>query len=156
MLLTHFVIGKLYSGITIFLYCTDLRDYAWTSLNDGAWIFFPSAPKTEVIPIFFPINPGIGLLINCLSITYPPQYIFAGCKYTINFLIFNILEKHFSESQRTEQGQRRDIPGREGGCIYLVAATDLYTAAGGDHFTCPPAAMSKIFVRPAVSSQSWR
>ncbi len=37
MLLTHFVIGKLYSGITIFLYCTDLRDYAWTSLNDGAW-----------------------------------------------------------------------------------------------------------------------
>ena len=37
MLFTHFVIGKLYSGITIFLYCTDLRDYAWTSLNDGAW-----------------------------------------------------------------------------------------------------------------------
>ena len=84
MLLTHFVIGKLYSGITIFLYCTDLR------------VFFPSAPKTEVIPIFFPINPGIGLLINCLLITYPPQYIFAGCKYTINFLIFNILGKHFS------------------------------------------------------------
>jgi len=25
-------------------------------------IFFPSAPKTEVIPIFFPINPGIGLI----------------------------------------------------------------------------------------------
>ena len=69
MLLTHFVIGKLYSGITIFLYCTDLRDYAWTSLNDGAW---------------------------SLLITYPPQYIFAGCKYTINFLIFNILGKHFS------------------------------------------------------------
>ena len=37
MLFTHFVIGKLYSGITIILYCTDLRDYAWTSLNDGAW-----------------------------------------------------------------------------------------------------------------------
>ena len=37
MLLTHFVIGKLYSGITIILYCTDLRDYAWTSLNNGAW-----------------------------------------------------------------------------------------------------------------------
>ena len=40
MLLTHFVIGKLYSGITIFFYCTDLRDYAWTSLNDGAWNIF--------------------------------------------------------------------------------------------------------------------
>jgi len=25
-------------------------------------MFFPSAPKTEVIPIFFPINPGIGLI----------------------------------------------------------------------------------------------
>ena len=37
MLLADFVIGKLYSGITIFLNCTDLRDYAWTSLNDGAW-----------------------------------------------------------------------------------------------------------------------
>ena len=32
-----FVIGKLYSGITIFLNCTDLRDNTRTSLNNGAW-----------------------------------------------------------------------------------------------------------------------
>ena len=37
MLLADFVIGKLHSGITIILYCADLRDYAWTSLNNGAW-----------------------------------------------------------------------------------------------------------------------
>lgn len=32
-----FVIGKLYSGITIFLYCTELRNNARTSLDNGAW-----------------------------------------------------------------------------------------------------------------------
>ena len=36
-----FVIGKLYSGITIFFYCTDLRDNARTSLDNGAWKVFP-------------------------------------------------------------------------------------------------------------------
>jgi hypothetical protein len=35
--LLDFVIGKLYSGITIFLYCTQLRDNTRTSLDDGAW-----------------------------------------------------------------------------------------------------------------------
>ena len=32
-----FVIGKLYSGITIFFNCTDLRDNTRTSLDDSAW-----------------------------------------------------------------------------------------------------------------------
>ncbi len=32
-----FVIGKLYSDITIFFYCTNLCDNARTSLNNGAW-----------------------------------------------------------------------------------------------------------------------
>ena len=36
MLFCSFVIGKLYSGITIFLYCTQLRNDARTSLDDGA------------------------------------------------------------------------------------------------------------------------
>ncbi len=40
VLFRNFVIGKLYSGITIFLYCTDLRDNARTSLNNGAWNIF--------------------------------------------------------------------------------------------------------------------
>ena len=35
-----FVIGKLYSGITIFFDCTHLRDNTWTSLNNGAWNIF--------------------------------------------------------------------------------------------------------------------
>ncbi len=54
-------------------------------------MFLPSAPKTEVIPIFFPINPGIGLLINCLLILYKFPPIFAGCKYTTNFSIYKHL-----------------------------------------------------------------
>ena len=37
MLFCGFVIGKLYSGITIFLYCTELRNNARTSLDNGAW-----------------------------------------------------------------------------------------------------------------------
>ncbi len=37
VLFRNFVIGKLYSGITIFLNCTDLRDNTRTSLNNGAW-----------------------------------------------------------------------------------------------------------------------
>ena len=53
VLFCGFVIGKLHCGIAVCFDSADLR-------------FFPSAPKTEVIPIFFPINPGIGLLINCL------------------------------------------------------------------------------------------
>ena len=36
----HFVIGKLYSGITIFFYCTNLRNNTRTSLNNGAWNIF--------------------------------------------------------------------------------------------------------------------
>jgi len=40
MLFSRFVIGKLYSGITIFLYCTNLRNNTWTSLNNGAWNIF--------------------------------------------------------------------------------------------------------------------
>ncbi len=40
VLFCHFVIGKLYSGITIFLYCTNLRNYTRTSLNNGAWNVF--------------------------------------------------------------------------------------------------------------------
>ena len=36
----HFVIGKLYSGITIFFDCTDLRDNTRTSLDNGAWNIF--------------------------------------------------------------------------------------------------------------------
>ena len=32
-----FVIGKLYSGITIFFNCTDLRNNTRPSLDDGAW-----------------------------------------------------------------------------------------------------------------------
>ena len=32
-----FVIGKLYSGITIFLNCTELRNNARTSLDNGTW-----------------------------------------------------------------------------------------------------------------------
>ena len=38
--LFHFVIGKLYSGIAIFFYCTQLRDNTRTSLDDGAWNIF--------------------------------------------------------------------------------------------------------------------
>lgn len=34
--LRNFVIGKLYSGITIFFYCTNLRNNTRSSLNDGA------------------------------------------------------------------------------------------------------------------------
>ena len=37
VLFCRFVIGKLYSGITIFLYCTQLRNNARTSLDNGAW-----------------------------------------------------------------------------------------------------------------------
>ena len=37
VLLCRFVIGKLYSGITIFFYCTELRNNARTSLDNGAW-----------------------------------------------------------------------------------------------------------------------
>ena len=37
VLFCGFVIGKLYSGITIFLYCTELRNNARTSLDNGAW-----------------------------------------------------------------------------------------------------------------------
>ena len=37
VLFVGFVIGKLYSGITIFLYCTELRNNARTSLDNGAW-----------------------------------------------------------------------------------------------------------------------
>lgn len=37
VLFCRFVIGKLYSGITIFFYCTDLRNNARTSLDNGAW-----------------------------------------------------------------------------------------------------------------------
>ena len=37
MFLFFLVIGKLYSGITIFLYCTELRNNARTSLDNGAW-----------------------------------------------------------------------------------------------------------------------
>lgn len=51
--LCGFVIGELYGGITIFFYRTELRNNTRTSLNNGAWNIFPSAPKTEVIPIFF-------------------------------------------------------------------------------------------------------
>ena len=40
VLFCSFVIGKLYSGITIFLYCTNLRNNARTSLNYGAWNIF--------------------------------------------------------------------------------------------------------------------
>ena len=32
-----FVIGKLYSGVTVLFNCTDLRDNAGTSLDNGAW-----------------------------------------------------------------------------------------------------------------------
>ena len=39
-LFLFFAIGKLYSGITIFFYCTHLCDNARTSLNDGAWYIF--------------------------------------------------------------------------------------------------------------------
>ena len=38
--LLDFVIGKLYSGIAIFFYCTQLRDNTRTSLDDGAWNIF--------------------------------------------------------------------------------------------------------------------
>ena len=41
VLFFHFVIGKLYSGITIFLYCTNLRNNTRTSLNYGAWDILP-------------------------------------------------------------------------------------------------------------------
>ena len=37
MFLRDFVIGKLYGGITIFFYRTNLRNNTWTSLDDGAW-----------------------------------------------------------------------------------------------------------------------
>jgi hypothetical protein len=37
VLFCSFVIGKLYSGITIFFYCTELRNNARTSLDNGAW-----------------------------------------------------------------------------------------------------------------------
>ena len=36
VLFCSFVIGKLYSGITIFFNCTELRNNARTSLDDGA------------------------------------------------------------------------------------------------------------------------
>ena len=65
MLLADFVIGKLYSGITIILYSFSTVRICVTTHGPASitvhGIFFPSAPKTEVIPIFFPINPGIGL-----------------------------------------------------------------------------------------------
>ena len=35
-----FVIGKLYSGITIFFDCTDLRNNTRPSFDDGAWNIF--------------------------------------------------------------------------------------------------------------------
>ena len=38
--LFDFVIGKLYSGIAIFFYCTQLRDNTRTSLDNGAWNIF--------------------------------------------------------------------------------------------------------------------
>jgi len=37
VLLCGFVIGKLYSGITIFLDCTQLRDNTRPSFDNGAW-----------------------------------------------------------------------------------------------------------------------
>jgi len=37
VLFCGFVIGKLYSGITIFFNCTDLRNNARTSLDNSAW-----------------------------------------------------------------------------------------------------------------------
>ena len=37
VLFCGFVIGKLYSGITIFFNCTELRNNARTSLDNGAW-----------------------------------------------------------------------------------------------------------------------
>ena len=40
MFFFDFVIGKLYSGITIFFNCTDLRNNTWTSLNNSAWKIF--------------------------------------------------------------------------------------------------------------------
>ena len=40
VLFRNFVIGKLYSGITIFLYCTNLRNNTRTSLNNSAWNIF--------------------------------------------------------------------------------------------------------------------
>ena len=64
MLFGGFVIGKLYSLVTVGLYCTDLRDNARTSLDNGARYVLTVGTENGVIPIFFPINPGIGLLIN--------------------------------------------------------------------------------------------
>ena len=37
VLFSGFVIGKLYSGITVGFHCTELRNYARTSLDNGAW-----------------------------------------------------------------------------------------------------------------------
>ena len=37
VLICGFVIGELYSGITIFFNCTELRNNARTSLDNGAW-----------------------------------------------------------------------------------------------------------------------
>ena len=39
--LFDFVIGKLYSGVTVLFNCTQLRDNTRTSLDDGAWNIFP-------------------------------------------------------------------------------------------------------------------
>ena len=37
VLFCGFVIGKLYSGVTVFFYCTELRNNARTSLDNSAW-----------------------------------------------------------------------------------------------------------------------
>ena len=37
VLFSRFVIGKLYSGIAVFFYCTELRNNARASLDNGAW-----------------------------------------------------------------------------------------------------------------------
>ena len=53
VLFCNFVIGKLYSGITIFFYCTELRNNARTSLDNGAWNIFSISPENGSHSDFF-------------------------------------------------------------------------------------------------------
>ncbi len=61
MLLFHILEAQLYSSITIFFYCLYLSNNTGPASITVHGTFLPSALKTDVIPIFFPNNPGISL-----------------------------------------------------------------------------------------------
>ena len=58
----------------------------------------------------FQLIQALVCLINCLLILYTPQHIFAGCKYTINILIFNVLSKKLKRTSTRRAGQNGRLP----------------------------------------------